>query len=916
MAELKDIRGVPTRISATRWRMTLLAVAKAYWPFILIVSIFLIAALLGVWEFGSAKLGALMTLVFWIGAIVSFVLGWRRYEHPAYLEAQDALDRQSELRPLTSLTDRPADPNPNAQTLWDAHQIRLAREAKRLRVPSFSAAWKKLDPYFFRVGIPAVLGGLLIFMWPSASNRISGALNPDYGSLMGADDLLIEAWVTPPTYSGRAPIFLTVDMNELRVPAGSEVTLRAQSRSAPKLDVRADEGQTRRKFEETPDGAYEAKAVLTADSRVAVRWWGERQVWQINVEPDDAPTAKFVEVPKLEGKDQTVFTWVAADDYGIDRAELSFRLTNPHEAAPDEEARVPVPIPGVLPREIGSEDEAEDATLDLTRHKWAGLEVITCIVAIDGAGQESACTEEDAHTFIMPDKLLLQPLAKAIQESRVTVLREPRSYAEIEFNADTIRQGTISEAHINQLENAPEDIRRAALMLDAITYEGPRYFKDYSLYLALRNARGILGTAPNRTEANTVDSILWAAALKAEYGSAADALAALLAAKKALEKALRDGASEEEIARLTQAFREAAENYLAAKLAEAVANGIPQGQSNEDGELGESGQGLGSNSFEDMLNALEDLTDTGASDQARQLLSDITNMLENLDFESGSGSGSDGFPLPGQDGGEEGEQDDAPPEEQELSRTMERLSELLREQRQLNDDTIEQGRDGQPGQQNQPGQPGQQSGNQSGQQPGSEQGQQAENGGEPGSERLGEGQGNAGGGSDPRSLAERQQALRELLEELTEQAENGLGAGEEGEEGEGGSAFGDLDTDTLDDIGEAQRRAEEALREGRQRFAERNQEQATRMLRDLTGELAEALDELREARLGDESGQAQRTDPFGNPIGGANDGSDVAVPDAIERQRAKDILDELRRRYGDAIEEEEREYLERLLDRF
>ena len=98
-------------------------------------------------------------------------------------------------------------------------------------------------------------------------------------------------------------------------------------------------------------------------------------------------------------------------------------------------------------------------------------------------------------------------------------------------------------------------------------------------------------------------------------------------------------------------------------------------------------------------------------------------------------------------------------------------------------------------------------------------------------------------------------------------------------------------------------------------MAERNQEQATRLLRDLTGELAEILDELGDERLGDE-GQAQRTDPFGRPIGGANDGNDVAVPDAAERQRAKDILDELRRRYGDAIEEDERDYLERLLDRF
>ena len=873
--------------------MTLLAIVRAFWPLLLLVSVFIAAALAGIWEQTSPEAGAFATLVFFVGIIILFLRGWRRYVHPQRREAQELLDRQSELRPLASLTDRPADPSPRSHPLWRAHAARLAREAQRLRPPSFAAAWRKIDPYFVRLVVPAALIALLVVGWNSAPQRLANAFLPDYGALMGADDMQIEAWVTPPAYSGRAPIFITREMNTLRVPAGSEVTLRAQARSAPKLEVRAGGEQTRTKFEKTPDGAFETKAILTLDSRVAVRWWGERQAWQLNVEPDEPPTAKFVSNPALNPNDQTEFSWRGGDDYGIEKAELSFRLKTPHPAAPDEEARVSVPIPGVLPRKIGEdpdpgdeEDVGEAVALDLTRHKWAGLEVVTCIVATDGAGQESVCADNEAHTFIMPNKLFIMPLAKATQEARVTVLREPRAYEVSEFNPAELRQGAIVEAPVNQLEHAPEDIRRAALMLDAITFEGPRYFNDYSIYLALRNARGILDTAPDKSEADTVDSILWSAALKAEYGSAADALAALLAAKQALEKALRDGASEEEIERLMQAFRDAAENYVAAKMAEALANGLPESPSNMDGELGEGGQGLGSNSFEDMLNALEDLADTGASDQARQLLSDITNMLENLEFQQGDGSGSDGFPMPGQQG--EGEEDDTPQEEREVSDMMERLSELLREQRQLNDDTLEQGRDGPP----QQGQFGEQFGS-----------------GQP------EGDGQGVDGNDPRSLVERQQALRESLEQIIE---DGFGGG--GEDGDTlERLLGELGEDALEDAGRAQRRAEDALRQGRQRFAEGNQEQATRLLRDITGELAEVLDELREERLGEanQSGDAQRSrDPFGNPIGGANDGDDVSIPDAAERQRAKDILEELRRRYGDAIEEDERDYLERLLDRF
>jgi hypothetical protein len=51
-------------------------------------------------------------------------------------------------------------------------------------------------------------------------------------------------------------------------------------------------------------------------------------------------------------------------------------------------------------------------------------------------------------------------------------------------------------------------------------------------------------------------------------------------------------------------------------------------------------------------------------------------------------------------------------------------------------------------------------------------------------------------------------------------------------------------------------------------------------------------------------------------MGAGNDGEGVSIPEEAERQRAKDILDELRRRYNEAETEEEREYLRRLLDRF
>jgi len=144
--------------------------------------------------------------------------------------------------------------------------------------------------------------------------------------------------------------------------------------------------------------------------------------------------------------------------------------------------------------------------------------------------------------------------------------------------------------------------------------------------------------------------------------------------------------------------------------------------------------------------------------------------------------------------------------------------------------------------------------------------------------------------------------------------------GEAGGDGEGEDGIGGLlDEDQLDSIERAQRRAGRALEEDNEFRALRNQEQATRQLRDLAEGLADELDATRAARLGEDGLQdgSASTDPFGRSTnGGIDDSNSVDIPDEAERQRAKDILDELRRRYGDTPDEDERDYLERLLDRF
>ncbi len=895
MAELNRIPGVESRIARTKRRLRNLALWEAYWPLVAVLAVFLTAAMLGLFGRVSDQVAAFGALLFFAGVGVTLVRGLRRYRGPSEDDAIQALDAQSDLRPLVSLQDRPARPDKDGVALWRAHETRLTDEARRLSVPGFWKNWRESDPVFLRFVLPLALLGAVLVGGTQSGSRIMSALSPDYGSLMGAEHVRIEAWITPPDYTGRAPVLFKPDQQDARVPAGSVMTLRVEAPSRPKLRSETETRRTTTRFEATPDGAYEISTEILGDTELSVRWWGERRAFTLYASPDDPPAVQYVELPKLGENDQTEFEWEASDDYGISQLEFAIR---PERSDRDYD-RVNVDIGALAAREA-----SDESALDMTRHRYAGLRVEARLIVTDGAGQEGL---SEPHVFILPEKLLLQPLAKAIQDVRVTILREDDPYQEADVAEDALVPGELFLSSTQRLQQAPAGLVRAALMVDALTYEAPRYFDDILIYSGLRSTQRTLEVASSLEEAQATETLLWGLVLRAEYGTAADALAALQAARNALEEALRDGASEEEIARLMEAFKQAAQNYLAARMAEAFAQGLdappPSADSGQQG-----GSSLGGQDFADMLEALQDLTETGAADQARQLLADITNMLENLEFQQGSGSG-DGSPgMPGQQG--ENEEDDTPQEERELSETMRELSELLRQQRELNDETLAQQRgEGSEGQGEDfegmdprfgPDHPEnirrrqQQQGNQ---QPG--------NGAEDGVQQDGENAPGQAGGALGRSLVERQLRLGQLVEELGRRRGTGEGSGL-------------LDQDTLDAIERAQRRAGRALEDGNEPRALNNQEQATRQLRELAEGLADDLDERRAERLGEpQDGQRGSADPFGrNTMGGVDDSDSVDIPDIIDRQRARDILEELRRRYGETPDEDERDYLERLLDRF
>ena len=166
-------------------------------------------------------------------------------------------------------------------------------------------------------------------------------------------------------------------------------------------------------------------------------------------------------------------------------------------------------------------------------------------------------------------------------------------------------------------------------------------------------------------------------------------------------------------------------------------------------------------------------------------------------------------------------------------------------------------------------------------------------------------------------LRQGQQALRDRLNQLLEELKN-LGQNQGGQQeqdnldqlGRAGEAMGQAE-DSLgqgnpDNAVDSQGRALEALRKGAQSLAQSMQQQQMGQGPGQTG---------RAGRLGQSRAEGD-TDPLGRPLRGRDYGDDVTVrvPGEIDVQRARRIIEELRKRFGDmGRPQEELDYIERLL---
>lgn len=837
--------------------------APVLWPPAALLALYVALALFGLWDrLGDPwRAGALaLTLLLSLGlAIRAWRAGTPVTESLTRRRVED--DSAFDARPLEGLEDYAA---LGETDLWTAHQARLRGMTQAARGRRPYAALAASDRYALRFAALALVLVALSVAGDRAGARLQTAFAPRV-EISAGPGAVLDAWLDPPAYTGAPPIFLSASDTgkDVKAPAGSEFTLRASAaRRSPRVTVKTADGTQILQPEQVETGIFEARAVIEQDAEIRT---GNR-VWRIAAQPDALPVIGLAAAPEATPSGALKLTLKASDDHGLTGAELTFALaSDPRQvdsadldmfAAPTKSFEGPVEI-------------------DLTGHRWAGRQVRLRLTATDGADQTGY---SDWLVTRLPERVFIDPLAKAVVEQRGILMNEAHNYAPLPPRGKAGEPSLYAgQSSARRIARAPRDVKRVADMLDAVTADGDRYFSDYAVFLGLTQVKSRLDLARDMDEVAKLPPELWRIALRAETGDLANAEEALRAAERALMEAMARGAELNELMQLFDAYQQAVDRYMQALRQNALENG-------QFAEGGMSGGTMESGDIQEMLDAIRESAELGATDDASAALQAMGEMLRNMQMQLAMGGGGQG----------QGEMSE---EQRRDLEDLEDLGDMIGDERSVMDGTVREYGEGR--EDTRPAGPDTRD-----RRPLSQILPPGESFGENG----GDEEGDDGQGAPNAALAERQKGISEALDGLRE------GMGENG----AGNLGGDDPAQSLERADEAMRRSEEALRQGDGRSARQAQEEAIGALREGADRLAQRMMERSKQAQNGENGQASEgSDPLGRSGGIGRGGENVQIPEKAERQKARDILEEIRRRAAErGRPQEELDYYDRLLERF
>ncbi len=567
----------------------------AIWPALGILGAYACAALLDLpgalppWP-RLALLGVVLLLaaaVLWRG------LG--RVHAPTNAEADRRLERASGLRhrPLAALADSPAAPSDEAAALWQVHVARLAAQVRRLRVGQPRPGLAAQDSWALRGAVLLGLGAAWVVAGPDAGARLVRGFMPTVPAGASAPGTIVQAWITPPGYTGMPPQFLHPDTKTVSAPIGSHLTISVTGGSGEPslaLDGAAEP------FRALDGASWQAERDLTASGILSVqRRGGTAAAWTLTVIPDQPPTAAFNGPPGgapsgiAQSGDRSTqqirLPWRAEDDYGVAGLQAELRLRDRPEAPP---LLVPITLTGAPKRAQGVQSQ------DLTAHPWAGLPVLARLVARDAPGQTGASADAE---FVLPERLFQNPLARALLAVR------------------------------RQLSVTPDERQQAQAALDALAAAPENAETSLGLSLNMHAVGALLLRGRGNEAVDEAQSRLWDLALALEEGAAERTARALEAARQAARDALdtnRDTpADHAELDRRMQELREAIQRHMDALAEQARRDGTEL-------PYDSTAPKMNSRDLDRLAEQMRDAAREGRMDDARQEMAELEKLLEQL----------------------------------------------------------------------------------------------------------------------------------------------------------------------------------------------------------------------------------------------------------------------------------------------
>ena len=834
-------------------------------PAFIVTTLFVTVSWAGLWQFMPDWTRWVVLAGFAI-ALLASLYPLRNFSFPAKGELLRRIELASGFkhRPVTAQIDKPANSQDSfATALWEEHRKRAARELGNLTAGTARPNGNRFDRFALRSILPIFAFIALGYSFSLNGGRILDAIQPRINTVEVLSRL--DVWLTPPAYTAKAPTYLSdikngfdeqnnpVQAPVTRAVSGSELTIRYVGDEKVSARLREQQNLSPLQPDEDADGSSSGNSLTLTRTM-------ERSA---NVE--------------ILVREEVIASW-------------------PLEIFPDA-------IPNIELTEAPG--KANSGALELNY----SVEDDYGVVSARGMIRRLAETAPDARPLVEAPQLQL-PLPRARAKSGTTKVNRdfsdhPWAGSEVELTLEaTDDPGQIGRSapvkitlpgriFVDPMAKALVEQRRilgmdanssllVANMLDAVTTHPDIFEIEAGVFLALQTAYRKIADNDSDDDLRDAMDILWETALALELGDLSEVERKLREAQEKLSEALENNASDEEIERLMDELRQAMNDFLEQLAREMAKNPI---QNNPLNNM-DNTQTLTQRDLERMMERIEDLAKSGSKDAARELLSQMQRMMDNL--------------RAGQ------HQQQRQQEGNQLNQSLDKLAELMQRQQELMDESFSmQRRQQQMQQQQQNGQNNQEQ-QQQGQNGQQQQRQDPQNGEDSGEAQSGQ-MTTEEFEEALRQLQEQQKALEQELSQLGQQLE-------------------DLGLDPSEGFGEAEQEMAEAgrnLGKGNPGEAAGDQGQALEALRKGAQSMMQQMagDRNQGGQQPGQQGQNGRqrmggTDPLGrrNEANGRVDEGDTRVPGEIDAQRAREIMDAIRKRLSDPLRPLlERDYLDRLL---